>query len=794
MPTMTQVAAAVLGIAAGLSGSGGGTAPTLLVAPQIVSNMVVGIPMSVVPGVYMGTVTSRNYQWLKGGVNIAGATASTYTAVTGDAQGVITVIETVNGGTQGTSPSVIVSPASGVYATALAAATDGQYFTAPSPDNSGARLRIYQRVASAVSPGVSGGVLVDVTPASSTVNVAAALCRPALSQLSPIPLVALDSTDCFYGENEFQSRVPGDPVRTFNLLGYYSHSNGYGIQGAVVVIPRVADSSGGTLATQIQMPIGTALLTYFVGTRIPPGVWTLSFKAKTSGQASSQTMQFSQNGTTGLSLITVTSAWTQFSVTFNNLVEGGFNSLIVHGEYPSVSLTARDITIDNLQLTPGTAAPALADTTAHPSIYGGTALAYSGMELHSVTAGAANGNALNAKLASIATFGSFTIMSTLNGISGASLPTLLTFIKNGTPFTGTYIAENAATNNGQSPAQTEVATTNALLGSSWAGAGRIVFTVVANTTAGTMTCYINGVRFETLPYATTISNVTALLMNAYFNGTSSAQFTLLADLSAHTFWGAALTDAQVVSNYAIHNICAVAKGLTLQVTKNVLFACGDSRSRTSLDGTTGATFHRRCASLLTGTRIQIESEAIDGSTFAIMLARLTADTLRINAYKAAGINVVSTVLIGTNDDGTAGGLSLTTQAAVDDYYLNKLVPYYASLRALGVKVVACTEICNGRSTAYDGTSTGIITATTANSFGSLAGNTYTSWRYYLNALLLQHAADTTLYDAIVDLGTATGFTTYAASTASMGDVVHPNALGHSELANQALTAVQSLMV
>ncbi len=746
---------------------------------SIVSSAVVGVPMS-----FVGS--GSPIQWNVNGAPVSGATGSTYTPVSSDAQKTLTV--TVNGTT---SPGVIIAPASAAYATALAAVSDGQYFTAPSAANSGARLRVYQRVS-----GV--GVMVDVTPASGTVNVAAALVRSTIAH--PVaPLVDFDSTDALYAENQIQSRVPGDPTRTFNLLGYYSHSNGYGIQGPVTVLPRVADSSGGTLATQIQIPISTTLGTFFLAARVPPGTWTLSFKARTTGQASTQAMQFSQNGTTGLQAITVTSAWTQYSLTFNITTEAGFNCLITHGEYPSASTSARDIAFDNPQLTPGTVAPALADTAAHPSIYGTTDLAYNGLELHSITSGAANGNALNAKLATITTFTSFTIMSTLSGISGASLPTLMSFIKNGTPFTSTYIADNAASNNGQTPDQTAVATTNSLLGSSWAGAGRIVFAVVADQVAGKMTCYINGVPFETLAYTTTIANVTALLFNAYFNGTSAVQFTLLADLSSHTFWGAALTAAQVASAYQVHLARATAKGLTLQVTKNVIYPCGDSRSRTSLDGTTGSTFHRRAASLLTGTtRVQIESEAIDGSPFSAMLARLTADTARIQAYQAAGIRVISTVLIGTNDDGPspgAGGAALTSQAAVDDYYLNKLIPYYASLRALGVKVIACTEICNGRAPNYDGTATGVITATTANAFGSLAGNTYASWRYYLNALLMQHAADTTLYDAIADLANASGFGTYAVTNTNgqMGDVVHPNALGHSKLAAVVAPLMQALL-
>lgn len=67
------------------------------VLPSITGTITEGQTLTVVPGIYTGTVTSRAYQWKRGGVAIGGATATTYLLVNADVGSTITVTETPTG-------------------------------------------------------------------------------------------------------------------------------------------------------------------------------------------------------------------------------------------------------------------------------------------------------------------------------------------------------------------------------------------------------------------------------------------------------------------------------------------------------------------------------------------------------------------------------------------------------------------------------------------------------------------------------------------------------------------------
>lgn len=64
--------------------------PVNSLLPMISGIAKVGVPLTAYPGIWTGNPTFT-YQWLKGGVNIAGATTNTYTPVVGDVGAAISV-------------------------------------------------------------------------------------------------------------------------------------------------------------------------------------------------------------------------------------------------------------------------------------------------------------------------------------------------------------------------------------------------------------------------------------------------------------------------------------------------------------------------------------------------------------------------------------------------------------------------------------------------------------------------------------------------------------------------------
>jgi hypothetical protein len=81
-----------------------GSAPTNVVLPAISGTPQEGEVLTVWPGAWTGGVNSFTYQWKKAGVDIAGATTSTYTPVSGDVGDAITCVVTAHNGA-GTTPA-----------------------------------------------------------------------------------------------------------------------------------------------------------------------------------------------------------------------------------------------------------------------------------------------------------------------------------------------------------------------------------------------------------------------------------------------------------------------------------------------------------------------------------------------------------------------------------------------------------------------------------------------------------------------------------------------------------------
>lgn len=102
--------------------SGGNVAPSNTVAPSISGSPVVGSTLTANNGTWAGsTPITYTYQWLKGGVNISGATAQTYVPVTGDIGGTITVTVTATNSIGNASAT-----SAGVGPVAASSGTTGQ--------------------------------------------------------------------------------------------------------------------------------------------------------------------------------------------------------------------------------------------------------------------------------------------------------------------------------------------------------------------------------------------------------------------------------------------------------------------------------------------------------------------------------------------------------------------------------------------------------------------------------------------------------------------------------------------
>lgn len=804
------------------SGGGSGT------VQNIVSSAVVGIPMS-----FVGS--GSPIQWKKNGVNIAGATSAQYTPVSGDAQATLTV--TVNGTT---SAGVIVAPASAAYTTALAAVTDGQYFTAPSAANSGARLRVYQRVA-----GV--GVLYDVTAASGVVNAAWAAVQ-SVAKPSVTPLVDFDSASAFYGEREFQSLTTGVGARTLNLLNPHAHAKTqYKAQGTITVNPRVTDSLGGTNATEILIASGSvAASDFFMQVRCPPGTWTFAVDV-VSTNGVTQTLKIGYNGTT--TLVTgsaLSGSASTISQTFNLTTETVITPMIIHGDYPSAAASNYQFRIENLRLIPGTSAAGVNTTAdAHPAIFTSVDVGYSaannGLELESLTADASSGNMLGAKLATLQNLTAWTVESTVKATAQTSTANggILTHLVK-SDLTGTGYSQGQYVTYAGPPASAQNYTKvggSAVRDTTWQGMGRITYTLVAHAgggvapSAGVQTgvdVYMNGMLIENFDGSAvnvgTQSSTALAVFNSLATVTQTASggtaFSLIADMSGGKVYSTDLTAAQVANSYANAAARATAKGLSMAAITSVVMPTGDSITY-GLSDTGPWGFINRALSGVTngaGNSIPVAMQAKSGENLAQYVTRMNA-TIASSGYVgglqqcanlvAAGVRVIVTVMIGTNDDS-----NLTSQANVEAFYAgsylgsgNCLKNVYAAWRAAGAKVVALTLLPNNRGFVFEsgtgavsgtpGSGTGTIATTTISTAAGLAGQTFSGWRAYLNALI---KSDASVYDAVCDVASESHFAGIypningGVPAGVEADTVHPNPLGNAYVAVPLNATLVSLIV
>lgn len=158
-----------------LLGTGGSgpiiSAPVNSALPTISGTPTQGQTLTAITGAWSNSPSSYAYQWKRSGVNISGATASTYLLVAGDVGATITVAVTASNaggaGTAATSAATAAIASSGPAPATLTAAQWGAaYSQAAAVSTLGAGPYTITGLPYGLSGSVSGGVLtVAGTPA-----------------------------------------------------------------------------------------------------------------------------------------------------------------------------------------------------------------------------------------------------------------------------------------------------------------------------------------------------------------------------------------------------------------------------------------------------------------------------------------------------------------------------------------------------------------------------------------------------------------------------------------------------
>ena len=137
----------------------GGVAPTNSTLPVVSGTDVVGSVLSATNGTWANTPTSYTYQWKDSGTNISGATANTYTLVSGDAGATVTCVVTA---TNSTGSASATSNGLGPITAGLACsytpnvnATYNVAYTGATPSPSGGTSPYSYTVTGSLPPGMT---------------------------------------------------------------------------------------------------------------------------------------------------------------------------------------------------------------------------------------------------------------------------------------------------------------------------------------------------------------------------------------------------------------------------------------------------------------------------------------------------------------------------------------------------------------------------------------------------------------------------------------------------------------
>jgi hypothetical protein len=690
-------------------------------------------------------------------------------------------------------PPIVSTPPGTInatYATALAAVSDGQSFGVPTADNS--RLYVYLRVSSTV--GTLTSVQPYTTPGRTTIDTMASLTQNLPLPLSP--LVDIDTADMFYSTRSVRNRAPGGVNSTLNLLEGYSYQGFQNGGAGNTVTGRQADRNSGTQAIRVTWAGNVTAATNYhnFATRVPAGQWTFWAWVRTHPGATNPNINVTigANFKTGLVSFPITSSWTRISGTAVLRTTEATANLIIGNDTDAL---AADIDITEINMYPGTVDPGTSNQGIRIAPFSlSVDVGFNGTsELHSAGVGANNANQLIIPLPTTTTYNSWSAAWLLNVVDGNALTATMLATNNIAGTLQRLVGNYWASDNGQTVRGVSVGQGfTGIRGDAIAGAGKMVFGMVCDATG--VYLYHNGVQvmFNAVGVfpLTSIENLT---IHGYTGaGGIAATLPYFGDTAAFGFWNAALTPAQMLTVQTTMAGRASAHGWTLIDQKNVVYAEGDSISQGFVDQVPSSTpgYEHRAFALYTGIQPAGNVQAVSGSGLKggsgnYLTVRQAVDIAAITALVAAGKNVIFSFLIGSNDH-----LTVINQAAADQYWTD-LKTYMDAFRAVGAKVVYCTQIADGSigiSDPYDNLTTGVIPS------GPLTGNTYTGWKGYLRGLALN---DATHYDALCDLqGSAFLVTNQAGANSTYwnADLRHPNSLGHSVIAPIYAAAVQTLLI
>lgn len=660
------------------------------------------------------------------------------------------------------------------YTTGRAAVSNGGYFAIAYPTS--ATKFVYLKTAGA-------GVLIGIFPNDNqAAYTSAANAMRAITDVVT-PDIDINSMEAYFGIRNIQSRAPSAPTRTLNLLGDdYGVDYDLSTQGGVTLTPRIADSAGGVSANRVQLTDssnGSFLFTTLPA--CPPGQWQFQFETKIhSGGTNPQSFETSSDfaGASTVKTLTSDTAWVTITSPAFELTAAAARTPRLVGQITSDG--NKDIDIQGLRLMPGAAATTN-DVTATPSPALPIDLTpvLSGKLFHSVDEASSSLNFMRQGFRSEQNLVGWTLSILGNSVAPPSTLGIYFQTLSATGSVGSYIFEQAVTDNSQALKGVALSAEAGTPGISMLAAGAIILTIREDS--GTITTFINGIKIgsRTLGSAAITSMVCASF-GAF--GRLGTAFRALGDYNAYQFFASALSDNQVASQATVMRNRYTALGLSLAAQNvNLLLSEGDSISRWSVD-TTNIGWNMRPLSLMSGARIQGFTYAETGSTLTggnSLTARQAADLAEVSRLLAAGFtNIIFTVLVGTNDAAT-----ITTQAIADSYY-STLIAYVATFRAAGCKVALGTQIPQDRDAstyAYDRTPVVIVTGPCPGAYNGL--------RNYIRALILNTPS---AVDGIIDFGGLAEFSSYNATY--FADTVHPNNLGHSVMATCAKTVYEALRV
>jgi len=620
----------------------------------------------------------------------------------------------VSGGGRG---GEVVPPIFADYSTGLSATMDAEFFALQSAD--GFQILIYQKSGSTAvlqyaRPNAVSGIAAALAAVNSTTIPSGAIADA----------VALDNFRAL-------SILPNRAIPGYNIL-----ANLLGASRPTSSIIRTRASAAGVTVTWAQtgpdataeavkvVYDGTGTDTLAIPLYVPPGQWTLAMDV-ISNSGSSGDFQIGLDSTR--SAVTATTSWSTVSVTLARTA----NAATVYLFYPPTIAAARDISIDNIRLVPGSG---VGSATAKSSIIQRPSVPLrDGLFVANTRSPSNAGAVYRIPFDGQQTLSGYTLSLLVRRSDAALLPetnTLFNFENNAAysisyPHGTSFFSKFGGLPMIGLPAQ------------EW-----IVMTYVYRA-SGESAMWVNGckVAVATSTAAAIVARYVDLL---FFSSNSDA---LLGGLGSAAWYDSALSDA----NVALLASAMMARGAAYGSFSDfgtLYIAEGDSITfgRTASPTSAGYAYliGRRFDPFLQGLNF-----GVDGSTLGNLesAARFDAAIATIARGVAAGKVVVMSVLIGTNDASV-----ITTNGQADAWYA-RLVAYWAAMRTAGAKVIAST--CVPRNDA----------------------GWNESVRTYLNGLI---RGNPSAYDGLAD---------YAASALDpwsgtyWADTTHPNNTGHILMAD-----------